>query len=80
MDESILHGIDWILMSIERRVEMTNFDLVIRGGTVFDGTGAVPIAADVGVRDGKVAAIAQGLPEGARSLLKARHGVARPVR
>ena len=47
---------------------MTNFDLVIRGGTVFDGTGAVPTAADVGVRDGKVAAIAQGLPDGARTV------------
>jgi N-acyl-D-aspartate/D-glutamate deacylase len=47
---------------------MTNFDLVIRGGTVFDGTGAVPTTADVGVRDGKVAAIAHGLPEGARTV------------
>jgi N-acyl-D-aspartate/D-glutamate deacylase len=36
---------------------MTNFDVVIRGGTVFDGTGAVPTVADVGVRDGKVAAM-----------------------
>src|ERR1700722_10634101 len=67
MSESILHGIEWILASIEG-TEMTNFDLVIRGGTVFDGTGAVPRAADVGVRDGKVAAIAQGLPEGARTV------------
>ncbi|HEX4393044.1 MAG TPA: hypothetical protein VH084_16120, partial [Mycobacterium sp.] len=30
--------------------------------------GAVPTAADVGVRDGKVAAIARGLPEGARTV------------
>ena len=45
---------------------MTNFDLVIRGGTVFDGTGAVPITADVGIRDGKVAAVAPGLPDGTR--------------
>src|ERR1700679_3081355 len=68
MVDSILHSIDWILVSIERWIEMTNFDLVIRGGTVFDGTGAAPTAADVGVRDGKVAAIAQGLPEGARTV------------
>jgi N-acyl-D-aspartate/D-glutamate deacylase len=47
---------------------MTNFDLVIRGGTVFDGTGAAPTTADVGVRDGKVAAIAQGLPDGVRTV------------
>ena len=47
---------------------MADFELVIRGGTVFDGTGAPPITADVGVRDGKVAAVAQGLPEGARTV------------
>ena len=33
---------------------MSDFDLVIRGGTVVDGTGAVPRPADVAVRDGKV--------------------------
>jgi N-acyl-D-aspartate/D-glutamate deacylase len=47
---------------------MTNFDLVIQGGTVFDGSGAASINADVGIRDGKVAAIAQGLPEGVRTV------------
>ncbi|MDT5089371.1 MAG: hypothetical protein QOG47_2078 [Mycobacterium sp.] len=47
---------------------MADFELVIRGGTVFDGTGAAAITADVGVRDGKVAAVAPGLPEGARTL------------
>jgi N-acyl-D-aspartate/D-glutamate deacylase len=46
---------------------MADFELVIRGGTVFDGTGSAPITADVGVRAGKVAAVAQGLPEGART-------------
>ncbi|MDT5022235.1 MAG: hypothetical protein QOI33_2759 [Mycobacterium sp.] len=47
---------------------MADFELVIRGGTVFDGTGAAAITADVGVRDGKVAAVAPGLPDGARTL------------
>ena len=47
---------------------MADFALVIRGGTVFDGTGAAPRTADVGIRDGKVAAIAPGLPDGARTI------------
>jgi N-acyl-D-aspartate/D-glutamate deacylase len=68
MRESILLGIDWIPASIERRVVMSTFELVIRDGTVFDGTGAAPITADVAVRDGKVAAIGQGLPDGARTV------------
>jgi N-acyl-D-aspartate/D-glutamate deacylase len=47
---------------------MANFDLVIRGGTVFDGTGAAPTSADVGIRDGKVAAVVAGLPDGTRTI------------
>ncbi|MFJ4650319.1 amidohydrolase family protein [Nocardia sp. NPDC088792] len=47
---------------------MTEYDVVIRGGMVFDGSGAAPVAADVGVRDGKVAAIAPGLPDGVRTI------------
>jgi N-acyl-D-glutamate deacylase len=35
----------------------TDFDVVIRGGTVFDGTGAPGVRADVGIRGGVVAAI-----------------------
>ena len=33
------------------------FDLVIHGGSVVDGTGAAAVTADVGVRDGRIAAI-----------------------
>ena len=36
------------------------FDLVVRGGTVVDGTGAAGIAADVAIQDGRVVAIEQG--------------------
>jgi N-acyl-D-aspartate/D-glutamate deacylase len=49
-------------------MQMADFELVIRGGTVFDGTGAAPVIADVGVSGGKVAAVATGLPEGARTI------------
>ena len=35
------------------------FDLVVRGGTVFDGSGGAPCAADVAVQDGRIAAVGQ---------------------
>ena len=36
------------------------YDLVIRGGSVVDGTGAAPFEADVAVKDGAIAAIGGG--------------------
>lgn len=38
--------------------------LVIRGGTVIDGSGGDPIEADVAVRGGTIAAVGKGLPKG----------------
>jgi N-acyl-D-amino-acid deacylase len=35
----------------------TTADLVIRSGTVFDGTGAEPVVADVAIKDGKIIAV-----------------------
>ena len=41
-----------------------SFDVVVRGGTVYDGTGAEGRLADVGVKDGRVAAIGPLEPSG----------------
>jgi N-acyl-D-aspartate/D-glutamate deacylase len=48
---------------------MTDFDIVVRGGAVYDGTGAKPAQADVGIRDGKIVAIeSTTLPAGRRTI------------
>jgi N-acyl-D-aspartate/D-glutamate deacylase len=44
------------------------YDLVIRGGTVVDGTGAKPLEADVAVKDGKIAAVGEIAGAGAEEI------------
>ena len=45
---------------------MTEFDCVIRGGTVV--TAADTVRADVGIRDGKIVSIAERLTDGAKTI------------
>lgn len=47
---------------------MSNFDLVIRGGTVVDGSGGAPFRADVGITGGCISAIGAELPDGAETI------------
>ena len=44
------------------------FDLVIRGGTVIDGSGGPRREADVGIRGGTIVAVEPGLPRGAEEI------------
>src|SRR5437588_1261763 len=39
------------------RPEAQSFDIIIRGGTLYDGTGRAPIKADVGIKGDRVAAV-----------------------
>lgn len=51
-----------------------SWDLLVKGATLFDGTGAPPRRADVAVRDGRIEAIGPDLPaDGARRVVAA-HG------
>ncbi|MBL8558296.1 MAG: amidohydrolase family protein [Hyphomonadaceae bacterium] len=47
---------------------MAEYDLVVRGGTVADGTGGALVDADVAVKDGRIAAVGAGLKAGAEEI------------
>src|SRR5215475_9673814 len=40
------------------------FDLVVRGGTVIDGSGGEPVVQDVGIKGDRIAAVGTGLGSG----------------
>jgi N-acyl-D-aspartate/D-glutamate deacylase len=46
-------------------------DLIVKGGTVVDGTGRPSVQADVGVRDGRVVAVAKNIDEPAARTIDA---------
>jgi N-acyl-D-aspartate/D-glutamate deacylase len=55
-----------------------SFDVVIRNGNIVDGTGLAPYRADVGVRNGKIAAIGRIPDKGQRSDIDAGGHVVTP--
>ena len=54
---------------------MSEFDVVIRGGTVVDGTGSLGYRADVGIRDGLIATIGRITSKGATEIDAEGHAV-----
>lgn len=63
-----------LTMSDEKR----DYDLLIHGGTVIDGTRAPRFAADVGVRDGRIAAIGHLRGHGAQQTIDAGGRIVAP--
>ena len=54
------------------------FDILIRGGTVIDGTGQPRFEADVGIRDGLIAAVGDLTEAQAPTTLEARGKIVAP--
>ncbi len=54
------------------------FDIVIKGGTVVDGTGAAPSVQDVAIKDGVIAAIGPAIDGDAREVVDAAGKIVTP--
>lgn len=52
-----------------------SYDIVIRGGQIVDGTGAEPVAGDVAIKDGLIAAVGTVKGEGKKEIDAAGHMV-----
>src|SRR5919107_5910019 len=57
---------------------MTEFDIVIHGGQVIDGTGNPWFYADVGIRNGKIGAVGKINPDAGERAISARGFVVSP--
>lgn len=53
------------------------YDAVIKGGTVYDGTGAEPVSADIGIKDGRIAEIG-AISESASQTISADGAIVTP--
>ncbi|MEY2925898.1 MAG: hypothetical protein RL367_375, partial [Pseudomonadota bacterium] len=57
---------------------MSDFDVVIKGGTIVDGTGAPRFVGDLAIKDGVVAKVAASLPPGGAKVIDARGKIVAP--
>eukprot|EP01036_Dinobryon_divergens_P038760 gene38760-50935_t len=53
---------------IREETNVADFDLVVRGGNLADGTGAAIREADVAVKDGRIAAVGKVSGQGAEEI------------
>lgn len=67
-----------LLLPITRQATQTDFDLLIAGGRLVDGTGNPWIEADIAVKDGRIAAIGRIEPSRAARRIDARGLIVAP--
>ena len=53
------------------------YDLIIKNGTVYDGTGEKPYKSDIGVKDGKIEAIGE-INEPSKKIIDAKDRIVTP--
>src|SRR5690606_15116451 len=58
LHRTLIPGVTLILAALTAQARCSAFyDLIIRNGRILDGTGAAPLAGDIAIRNGRIAAI-----------------------
>src|SRR5689334_19061563 len=70
-------GLLWLAASVAAS-RAASYDLIIRNGHIIDGTGSPWYGADIGVKDGRIAAVGKLREEGAARSIDARGLVVAP--
>jgi N-acyl-D-amino-acid deacylase len=71
----LLSALLFFPVSLSAQPKASTFDLLIKNGTIYDGTGAAPIKADVGIKNDRIVAIGDLKNATARTIIDA-HGLA----
>ncbi|MDX6558069.1 MAG: N-acyl-D-amino-acid deacylase, partial [Blastocatellia bacterium] len=58
--------------TVSGQTESSTFDILIKGGTIYDGTGSAPVQADVGIKGDRIVAIGTLRDADARTVIDAR--------
>lgn len=71
-------GLGAMLLAVSALPAQTRFDVILRGGTVVDGTGAPPLLADVALRGDRIVAVGTLDSTAARTVVNVRGLVVAP--
>jgi N-acyl-D-aspartate/D-glutamate deacylase len=70
--KAVLYACFSLLAFMAGRAQAPEYDLVIIGGTVFDGTGAAGASIDLGLKDGVIASVGRILPSQGKRAINAK--------
>jgi N-acyl-D-amino-acid deacylase len=71
----LLSALLFFPVSLSAQPKASTFDILIKNGTIYDGTGAAPIKADVGIKNDRIVAIGDLKNATARTIIDG-HGLA----